>query len=142
MMKNEVFKRLIFVPVTCFVMLFLMVGYTVLDVIGFWNRVAISVPVSAVVDDAEDEQNPLKNVRSPEKVKPGAKLIDINNASAEEFMRLPGIGAVRAGEIVRQRKKMQGFYSVDDLACTDGIGTKTLDKLREFITVSEYKGEE
>ena len=75
-------------------------------------------------------------------MKPGAKLIDINNASAEEFMRLPGIGAVRAGEIVRQRKKMQGFYSVDDLACTDGIGTKTLDKLREFITVSEYKGEE
>lgn len=142
MMKNEVFKRLIFVPVTCFVMLFLMVGYTVLDVIGFWNRAAISVPVSAVVDDAEDEQNPLKNVRLPEKVKPGAKLIDINNASAEEFMRLPGIGAVRAGEIVRQRKKMQGFYSVDDLACTDGIGTKTLDKLREFITVSEYKGEE
>ena len=142
MMKNEVFKRFIFVPVTCLAMLFLMRGYVFLDRLGFWDRAVISVSVFNLEDDAENEHNPLKADKLPEKIKTGAELIDINRASVEDFMRLPGIGAAKAQEIVSQRAKMKGFYSVDDLACTDGIGTKTLEKLREFITISEYKGED
>lgn len=141
MMKNEVFKRFIFVPVTCLAMLFLIRGYVFLDRLGFWDSGVISVPVFNLEDDAENDNNALKVVKLPEKIKAGAELIDINRASAEDFMRLPGIGAAKAREIVSQRAKMKGFYSVDDLACTDGIGTKTLEKLRGFVAISEYKGE-
>ncbi len=142
MKKYEIFKRFIFVPVSCFVILFLMWVYVVLDGIGFLEKEPLNeLPLSSEAD-TESRQNDLNDIKIPEKIKAGAKVIDINTASAEDFMRLPGIGKSKAWEIVRQRVKMHGFYSVDDLVCTDGIGTKTLEKLREFVTISEYKGEQ
>ena len=142
MKKYEIFKRFIFVPVGCFVILFLMATYVVLDEIGFLEEEPSEALLLSTEADTESRQDALNNIKTPEKVKPGTKVIDINTASAEDFMRLPGIGKAKAWEIVRQRVKMHGFYSVDDLACTDGIGTKTIEKLREFVTISEYKGEQ
>lgn len=141
MKKSEIFKRFIFVPVTCLVMLMLMSGYIILDTIGFLQRTATVFPKTAAAV-AEPEQMPFEKVKAVDKLKSGDKRLDINHASAAELMRLPGIGAVKARAIVAQRIKMQGFYSTGDIVCTEGIGTKTFESLREFITVSEYKGEE
>ena len=82
-------------------------------------------------------------VRNPAPIKPGmpkkiselASPIDINHASAEELQRLPGIGATLSERIVDARRQ-GSFKKVDDLRRVSGIGAKTLDRLRPFVTVA------
>jgi competence protein ComEA len=62
--------------------------------------------------------------------------IDVNRASAEELQRLPGIGPTLSERIVEARKQTP-FTKVDDLRRVSGIGRKTLDRLRPFVTVGE-----
>jgi competence protein ComEA len=60
--------------------------------------------------------------------------VDINSANAEELQRLPGIGPTLAGRIIARRKDTP-FKSIDDLRHVSGIGAKTLEKLRPFVTI-------
>lgn len=70
------------------------------------------------------------------KVQPGERPIDVNRASEAELMRLPRVGPVLAALIVSSRTE-KPFTSVDDLRRVRGIGVKTLDALRPFVTVGE-----
>jgi competence protein ComEA len=67
------------------------------------------------------------------KIQPGEPLIDVNAASEAELQRLPKVGPVLARAIVTARP----FKSVDDLDRVKGIGAKTLDALRPFVTAGE-----
>jgi competence protein ComEA len=62
-------------------------------------------------------------------------LININKASAAELRRLPGIGPKLSQAIVDERDRAP-FKSADDLRRVHGIGAKTLDRLRPYVTVS------
>jgi len=61
--------------------------------------------------------------------------VDINTAGVDELVRLPGVGPVRAGEIVRLRELRGGYATLDELLDVKGIGPVTLDGLREHATV-------
>lgn len=62
-------------------------------------------------------------------------LININTASAYKLTELDGIGEVKAEAIVRYREENGKFTSVDELLNVKGIGEKTLEKIRDRITV-------
>jgi competence protein ComEA len=62
--------------------------------------------------------------------------VNINTASKEELVALPGIGPVKAQAILDHRKASGPFKSVDDLKGVKGIGAKRLEKLRGEVTVS------
>ena len=57
--------------------------------------------------------------------------VDINTASRDELMNLPGIGEVTANAIIEKRP----YRRVDDLLRVRGIGPKLLDMLRPGIAV-------
>jgi competence ComEA-like helix-hairpin-helix protein len=59
--------------------------------------------------------------------------LDLNRAGWHELVCLPGIGEVRAREIVRDRTERGPFAGPDDLDRVKGIGPKTIRKVREFI---------
>lgn len=61
----------------------------------------------------------------------GSLIVNINTATEAELRAVPGIGATRAAQIVASRP----YESVDDLERIAGIGGKTLDSLRPFVTV-------
>ena len=61
--------------------------------------------------------------------------ININTASLEALMSLTGIGEVKAQAIIDYRNENGPFRSVEELVNVSGIGEKTLDKLRDQITV-------
>jgi competence protein ComEA len=68
-----------------------------------------------------------------------AVRININTAGVEELVSLPGIGPSYAKRIVDFREKNGPFKKVDDLLNVQGIGEKTLEKIRDKITVSTGK---
>lgn len=64
--------------------------------------------------------------------------VDVNRATEEELQQLPGIGPTLARRIVAARQAAP-FRSVEDLRRVRGIGAKTLENLRPYITVGKSK---
>ena len=62
-------------------------------------------------------------------------VININTASQSQLETLPGIGPVKAAAIVAYRQEHGAFKSVEDLVKVSGIGKKTLENIRDQITV-------
>jgi competence protein ComEA len=94
----------------------------------------------AVTERTEPEELKRKSSESPaasssrEKLRPGDPPIDVNVASVEELQRIPKVGPAMAAKIVTARAE-KPFGSVDDLRRVSGIGVKTLDAIRPFVTV-------
>lgn len=63
--------------------------------------------------------------------------ININTATKEELMLLPGIGEVYAERIIAYRQKNGPFATIEELDGVSGIGEKRLDAIRDYITVEE-----
>jgi len=61
--------------------------------------------------------------------------INLNKATAAELSQLKGIGMKYAERIVEFRDKNGPFKQVEDLLKVQGIGTKTLEKNKDRITV-------
>ncbi len=59
--------------------------------------------------------------------------LNLNTASPDQLVLLPGVGESRARAIVALRKQRGGFKKVDELADVKGIGEAALAKLRPFV---------
>ena len=70
------------------------------------------------------------------------EVLNLNTASQTELTRLPGIGETKAAAIVAWRQEHVSFQTVEDLMAVDGIGEKTLENLRPYVTVGEPAAEE
>lgn len=90
-----------------------------------------SKSTSQKIQEQRTEQQP-----KIEKAIPEVK-ININTASKEELETLPGIGPVRAQNIIDHRQKHGRFTSVDELLNVKGIGDKTLQKIRDLVIVGK-----
>ena len=67
--------------------------------------------------------------------------IDINEANMEILEKLPGIGPSKAKSIVEFRKTQGPFRSYEDILKVPGIGTKTLERIKPFITPLSTKSD-
>ncbi|XP_050685441.1 endonuclease/exonuclease/phosphatase family domain-containing protein 1-like [Leptidea sinapis] len=61
------------------------------------------------------------------------ELMNINTATEEQLMTLPGVNRQLAREIVRHRQMIGRYKRVDDLALVSGIGAEKLESLRPEI---------
>ena len=60
----------------------------------------------------------------------GRACVDVNEADAAALEALPGIGPVKAADIVDHRERLGPFAALDGLTAVTGIGPKTVDRLR------------
>jgi competence protein ComEA len=65
--------------------------------------------------------------------------VNLNTASVDDLTALPGIGPSYAKRIVEYREKNGPFKKVEDLLNVQGIGEKTLEKLKDRLTISSGK---
>ncbi|XP_049821849.1 endonuclease/exonuclease/phosphatase family domain-containing protein 1-like isoform X2 [Aethina tumida] len=63
-------------------------------------------------------------------------LLNINLATEEELMTLPGISREIASNIVHHRKEIGRFRKVEDLALVRGVGATKLEQIKPEICVS------
>lgn len=63
--------------------------------------------------------------------------ININTATATELDKLPGVGPVRAADIISYREKNNGFKTIEDLKNIKGIGDVSFEKIKDLVTVGD-----
>ena len=63
--------------------------------------------------------------------------LDLNTATQEELESLPGIGPTKAAEILAYRDQNGPFATLEDLTRVTGIGTATVESLRDYLFVDQ-----
>lgn len=62
-------------------------------------------------------------------------VVNVNTATVEELVRLPGIGDAKARAILDYRKEKGAFKSVEQLREVKGIGDAALERLRPHLAI-------
>ncbi len=63
--------------------------------------------------------------------------VEINTATVKDFESLKGIGVKKAEDIVKYRKSIQCFKSINELTDVKGIGEATLKKNIKELTLGK-----
>lgn len=69
------------------------------------------------------------------KIAPKENSIDLNAATIEILMQLPGVGKRTAENIVAYRFKIGRFKSVNELLNVKGIGQSRLENIKKYIYI-------
>ena len=64
-----------------------------------------------------------------------SNLVKINQASQSQLEKLSGIGPAKAAAIIQFRDKNGNFKKKEELLKVSGIGEKTMEKIRDEITL-------
>jgi hypothetical protein len=62
--------------------------------------------------------------------------LNVNAASEEDLLRLPGVQRPLARRLLRERKKLRGFNSMEDLSRAPGMTEDVLEKIRPYVEVA------
>lgn len=95
-----------------------------------------------VTKDGSSSSQSAQEAKAPEprdkyEASPPGHKVNINTASGDELMTLPGIGPVLASRILEYRQDQGPFIDVEQLIEVKGIGAKTLARLRPLVTVKD-----
>ncbi len=69
----------------------------------------------------------------------GDGLVDINTATKQELITLPGVGESRAESIISYREKNGGFSRIEDIMKVEGIKDGMFAKMKDKICVRGVK---
>ena len=61
--------------------------------------------------------------------------VQINAASKEQLEKITGIGSRKAESILKYREEHGPFQKIEDLLEIDGIGVKSLEKIKDQIII-------
>ena len=93
--------------------------------LGAWARTDWeALPEERLIERREESETAIATGRAPP-----SESLSINEASAEDLARIPGIGEVKARRIIDARP----FETTDGLRRVSGIGPATMEDIREFV---------
>ena len=84
---------------------------------------------------AKDAKGIKADPAAPAKLKAGEGTVNVNKATLEELIRVPGIGNATAERILEVRKTAGKFAEMSDLTTVKGIGDKKLARLKPYLTL-------
>ncbi len=95
----------------------------------------IYVPKLGESSSSESTDNPISSSVSNQVSTTSGPKININKADLTELQKLTGIGQKKAQDIIHFRMKNGDFKSIEDLGKVSGFGDKTLEKLKDEISI-------
>ncbi|MBO5656654.1 MAG: helix-hairpin-helix domain-containing protein [Agathobacter sp.] len=103
----------------------------------YWNQAKVLQDGEMIyvptIEEAK-ERLPEAGVGDLDNQQPGK--ININIASVEDLMTLPGVGESKAKSIVEYRKAHGKFGSIEDIMNVSGIKEAMYEKIKEYISVN------
>ena len=91
------------------------------------SALAIQTPiVQAEVESGKHAQNKATNLQ---------QRIDLNSATVEQLISLPGVGQSKAKAIIKYREEVGPFLEIAQLTQVKGIGEKMLSKIESHVRV-------
>ena len=96
-----------------------------------WNKVEEYEPTDTLEQLIQETSNKLAQQTQPTQI----GKININTATEQELISLPGIGPALAKRIIDYRERNNGFKTTDDIIKVWGIGKKKLQIIKDKITI-------
>ncbi len=97
------------------------------------QQIVINDSISKILPLQEEN---IQIVKKQEKITLGT-VIDINLADTADLKKIPFIGSVFALRIVKYRRLLGGFYSVEQLKEVHGLDNELFLKIAPYMTISE-----
>ena len=116
-------------------MIFLLLALLVGSGITLYQRSHLQFAPELIIernDPATEEETITENRAIPS---PARTRINVNLASAAELERVPGLGPKLSRRIVEYRQANGTYQKLEDLIEVQGIGPKSLEKIRDYLTV-------
>lgn len=97
----------------------------------------VYIPTVSEAQEGMPEQNFFAGNETGTQEEAGSRdtRIDLNRATKEQLMTLPGVGETRAQAIIAYREAHGGFASIEELMEVSGIKQGVYDRLKEMIKV-------
>ncbi len=113
-------------------------GLTDLAASEYWNQAKVLtdgemlyVPTMEEAKDREWTDGATSQITTDDPDK-----VNINTASKEELMTLPGIGEAKAEAILAYRKENGPFSTIEELKQVEGIKDGVFSKMKEYIEIN------
>lgn len=93
--------------------------------------------IPSVLEWSEKDRETDSQGTANEKASSENDLVNINEATKEELMTLPGIGESKAADIVAYRENQGRFLAVEDIMNVSGIKEAVFARIKDKITVTQ-----
>lgn len=87
-------------------------------------------------DEAKEALNEEQSLGKDLSASQKGDTVNINTASKEELMTLPGIGESRADAVIACREEKGSFTSIEGIKDVAGIGDGIFNRIKDLITVN------
>jgi len=111
------------------VLLFLIIGFVV--GLGVWMYREHWEPLPQISEEIEE-----KRQTDEEEIERKIQ-VSLNQATQKELETIPGIGPMIAKRIVLYREQWGDFHSIDELVNVQGIGKKTIEKMKPYLNINK-----
>ena len=108
----------------------------------YWNQAKVLTDGEMIyvptLEEAEEREASFGagNVSSQNTNDSNQNKININTASKEQLMTIPGIGEAKAAAILSYRQMNGGFSSIDEVKKVEGIKDGVYAKMKEYIMIN------
>ena len=119
-------------------------GLTAEAATDYWNQARLLVDgemlyVPTVEEAAERQEsgmNDSENQSTSSETSDTDGKINLNTASMDQLMQIPGIGEAKARSILAYREEHGGFSSIEEVMNIEGIKEGVFSKMKEYIVVN------